>query len=55
MYNPPFPYYVGGISMDNIANITYSVTDVECDIEKLKKLTNGEEVTHKYIFELNTK
>lgn len=55
MYNPPFPYYVGGISMDNIANITYSVTDVECDIEKLKNITKGEEVTHKYIYELNTK
>lgn len=53
MHAPPFPYYIGGISMDNIANITYSVTDVECDIEKLKNLTKGEEVTDKYIYELN--
>ena len=53
MHTPPFPYYIGGLSMDNISDITYSVTDVECDIEKLKQLTNGEEVTHKYIYELN--
>ena len=53
MSDPPFPYYIGGFTINNTAHITYSVTDIDCNINKLKELSNGIEFTNKHIYKLN--
>lgn len=53
MSDPPFPYYIGGFTINNTAHISYSVTDIDCDINKLKNITNGYELTNKDIYSLN--
>ena len=51
--DPPYPYYIGGFTINNIAHISYSVTDIDCNIDNLKKISNGIEFTNKHIYTLN--
>ena len=48
-----YPYYVWGITLDNIAHVVYNVAHKSCNIEKLVELTGGEEITDKNVFSIN--
>jgi len=49
----PYPYYIWGMTMNNVTYLTYSIADKLCNIDKLIINTNGNRITDKYIFELN--
>lgn len=54
-YDFSYPFYIWGLSMNNKTHITYSISDKLCDINKLCKITEGENISNKYIYKLNSR
>lgn len=48
-----YPFYIWGLSIDNKTHITYSISDKMCNVNKLCNLTNGKDITNKYVYTLN--
>lgn len=51
--NSIFPFYIWGMTMNDEAHITYSVSDKLCNINKLIQKVNGTNITDEYIYKLN--
>jgi len=48
-----YPFYVFGLVMNDIAHISYSINDKECDIPTLKTTTRAIDVTNDHVFRVN--
>ena len=53
--NSIYPFYIWGMTMNDEAHITYSVSDKLCNINKLIQKVNGTNITDEYIYKLNNK
>ena len=51
--NSPYPFYIWCLSMNNETHISYSISDNNCDINKIINITNGIDITDNYIYQLN--
>ena len=48
-----YPFYIWCLTINNETHISYSVSDYNCDINKLINTTNGIDITDNYIYQLN--
>jgi hypothetical protein len=49
----PYPFYIWCLTINNETHISYSVSDYNCNINKLINTTNGIDITDNYIYQLN--
>jgi hypothetical protein len=49
----PYPFYIWCLTINNETHISYSVSDYNCDINKLTNTTNGIDITDNYIYQIN--